>query len=137
MTIGLFLTFLGLISALGAMDLSTPDKVQSSLRELLLIASAKFIMSLTGLLCSIVFTVVLRWGIGSIEGALHTLCAEIEKRLSFISLENLAAEQLRATREQREHFRLIGLELVAELGRPLREDIRRRSPARSTRRSAR
>ncbi|BAQ44674.1 anti-phage ZorAB system protein ZorA [Methylobacterium aquaticum] len=122
-TIGLFLTFLGLISALGAMDLSTPDKVQSSLRELLLIASAKFIMSLTGLLCSIVFTIVLRWGIGSIEGALHTLCAEIEKRLSFISLENLAAEQLRATREQREHFRLIGLELVAELGRPLREDI--------------
>ncbi len=122
-TIGLFLTFLGLISALGAMDLSTPDKVQSSLRELLLVASAKFIMSLTGLLCSIVFTVVLRWGIGSIEGALHTLCAEIEKRLSFISLESLAAEQLRATREQREHFRLIGLELVAELGRPLREEI--------------
>ncbi|ACK84139.1 anti-phage ZorAB system protein ZorA [Methylorubrum extorquens] len=122
-TIGLFLTFLGLISALGAMDLSAPDKVQSSLRELLLVASAKFIMSLTGLLCSIVFTVVLRWGIGSIEGALHTLCAEIEKRLSFISLENLAAEQLRATREQREHFRLIGLELVAELGRPLREEI--------------
>ncbi|MER2268723.1 hypothetical protein [Methylobacterium oxalidis] len=122
-TVGLFLTFLGLISALGAMDLSTPDKVQSSLRELLLIASAKFIMSLTGLLCSIVFTVVLRWGIGSIDYALHTLCAEIEKRLSFISLENLAAEQLRATREQREHFRLIGLELVAELGRPLREEL--------------
>lgn len=122
-TIGLFLTFLGLISALGAMDLTTPDKVQSSLRELLLIASAKFIMSLTGLLCSIVFTIVLRWGIGGVDRALHSLCAEIEKRLSFISLESLAAEQLRATREQREHFRLIGLELVAELGRPLREEL--------------
>jgi len=29
------------------------------------------------------------------------------------------AEQLSAIREQREHFRLIGMEFVAELGRPL------------------
>ena len=55
-TIGLFLTFLGLISALSSMDL-TADKVQNSLRDLLTIASAKFIMSLTGLFCSIIFTI--------------------------------------------------------------------------------
>jgi hypothetical protein len=55
--IGLSLTFLGLIAALNSMDLGA-DKVQASLRDLLTIASAKFIMSLTGLFCSIVFTVV-------------------------------------------------------------------------------
>jgi len=121
-TIGLFLTFLGLISALNSMDLGA-GKVDASLRDLLTIASAKFIMSLTGLFCSIVFTIVLRWGVSHIEGAIHSLCGTLERRLSFISLEALAVEQLAATREQREHFRMIGLELVAELGRPLREEL--------------
>jgi ABC-type transporter Mla subunit MlaD len=121
-SIGLFLTFLGLISALGSMEFSA-DKVQNSLRDLLTIASAKFIMSLTGLFCSIIFTVVLRRGMADVERAVHKLCATIETRLTFISLEYLAVEQLAATRESREHFRMIGLELVAELGRPLREDL--------------
>jgi len=121
-SVGLFLTFLGLISALSSMDL-TADKVQNSLRDLLTIASAKFIMSLTGLFCSIIFTIILRVGTSQIDSALHSLSAVIEKRLSFISLEDLAIEQLRAIHEQREHFRLIGFELVAELGRPLREEL--------------
>ena len=121
-SVGLFLTFLGLISALNSMDLR-PDQVQGSLRDLLTIASAKFIMSLTGLFCSIIFTIVLRRWISQVEHDVYRLCATIEKRLTFISLENLAVEQLAATREQREHFRMIGLELVAELGRPLREEL--------------
>ncbi|WP_424363845.1 MotA/TolQ/ExbB proton channel family protein [Methylocystis parvus] len=122
-TFGLLLTFLGLISALSSMDLTAQDKIEKSLRELLTIASAKFIMSLTGLFCSIVFTLVLRRGVSQVERAIHDLCAAIEKRLTFISLEELAVEQLAAIREQREHFRLVGLELVAELGRPLREEL--------------
>lgn len=125
-TVGLFLTFLGLISALNFMaaPVGTNGSVLNiDINGLLTIASAKFIMSLTGLLCSIVFTVFLRWGTGNIDQAIHGLCAKIEKRLTFISLEELAVEQLLATREQREHFRTIGLELVAEIGRPLREEL--------------
>lgn len=121
-TIGLFLTFLGLISALGSMDLSA-DKVEGSLKDLLTIASAKFIMSLTGLLCSILFAVILRMGMGKVEGEIHQLCESIEGRLTFISLEALAVEQLEAIKEQKQHFRAIGMELVAELGRPLREEL--------------
>jgi ABC-type transporter Mla subunit MlaD len=122
-SIGLLLTFLGLIAALKSMDFTSPETVQKSLRDLLTIASAKFIMSLTGLFCSIVFTILLRAGMSRIEHAAHKLCAAIESRLTFISLEDLAVEQLRATREQRDHFRTIGMELVAELGRPLREEL--------------
>ena len=121
-SIGLFLTFLGLISALSSMDLEA-DKITGALRDLLTIASAKFIMSLTGLFCSIIFTIVLRSSMSKVEEGLHLLCGELESRLTFISLEDLAVEQLAATREQREHFRMIGLELVAELGRPLREEL--------------
>jgi ABC-type transporter Mla subunit MlaD len=121
-TAGLFFTFLGLISALGSMDFS-PGKADAALSNLLKIASAKFIMSLSGLFCSIAFTIALRNGISTVENGLHDLCETIESRLSFISLENLAVEQLAAIREQREHFRLLGYELVAELGRPLREEL--------------
>lgn len=121
-TIGLFCTFLGLISALSSMDLSA-GKVEASLSDLLTIASAKFIMSLIGLLCSILFTIVLRFGIGSIDTGLHRLCRAIETRVSFISLEDIAAQQLGATRDLSGDIKRLGLELVAELGRPLREDI--------------
>ncbi|WP_275787448.1 anti-phage ZorAB system protein ZorA [Pararhizobium gei] len=121
-SLGLFLTFLGLIAAL--QTLGARANIDSiAMQELLSVASAKFIMSLTGLLCSIVFTIVLRLLYARLEGAIHSLCNEIEKHLSYISLEALAAEQLTATREQREHFRLIGMELVAEIGRPLREEL--------------
>lgn len=121
-TVGLFFTFLGLISALSSMDLSA-GKVEASLSDLLTIASAKFIMSLTGLLCSILFTLVLRIGIGQIDATLHRLCRTIEQRVSFISLEDIAGQQLQATLGQREYLKTLGFELIAELGRPLREDI--------------
>lgn len=121
-SVGLFLTFLGLIAALSTM--AQGAEIDSSvMRQLLSVASAKFIMSLTGLFCSIVFTVLLRSIYGRLERSIHNLCATIEERLTYISLEALAAEQLKATREQREHFRLIGMELVAEIGRPLREEL--------------
>lgn len=125
-TTGLFLTFLGLISALdtmgGEME-SEGELSQGAMTTLLTVASAKFIMSLSGLLCSIIFTIFLRIRMGRIESAIHQLNRNIEERLSYISLEALAVEQLRAIHEQKEHFRSIGMELVAELGRPLREEI--------------
>jgi len=124
-TVGLFLTFLGLVAALSVMDVSGADTsvLKDSLDQLLKTASAKFIMSLTGLLCSIVFTIVLRIGLGRIEHQIHSLCSRVEYLLKFISLEDIAVDQLSAVREQREHFRSIGMELVAELGRPLREEL--------------
>ena len=125
-SVGLLLTFMGLVSALESIVPARGEVIGSDqLGTLLTVASAKFIMSLTGLLCSILFTLVLRIGIARAETASHQVANEIEGRLSFISLEYLAIEQLSAVREQREHFRRIGMELVAELGRPLREDIPR------------
>lgn len=125
-SVGLLLTFLGLVSALQSIVPAKGEVIgNDQLSILLSVASAKFIMSLTGLLCSILFTLALRFGTVRADAASHHLANEIEGRLSFISLEYLAIEQLSAVREQREHFRRIGLELVAELGRPLREDIPR------------
>lgn len=125
-TVGLFLTFLGLISALDSMsgDMEASGEIsQSAMTDLLAVASAKFIMSLTGLFCSIAFTIVLRIGIGRVERRIHEINAELESRLSFISLEDLAVEQLKAIKDQRDHIRSIGLDLVATLADRLAQDL--------------
>jgi len=80
-SVGLFLTFLGLVSALESI---VPPKGEvignDQLSTLLSVASAKFIMSLTGLLCSILFTVVLRMGTAQVEAASHHVANQIEER---------------------------------------------------------
>lgn len=125
-TVGLFLTFLGLISALqqvtGLGDAS-PEEMRASLDRLLGAASAKFIMSLTGLLASILFTIVLRSLIERVEQRIHALCAALEERLSFISLEEIAMEQLTIARGQKDSFQEIGTTLVAELNKSLQTEI--------------
>ncbi|MFC6378610.1 hypothetical protein ACFP9W_11055 [Tatumella terrea] len=122
-SVGLFLTFLGLISALNSMSTSLGNGGSAALEGLLTIASAKFIMSLMGLFCSIIFTIVQRRDLSAVDVRVFRLNSLLEKRLSYISLEYIAQQQLEATIESREHFRLLGMEMVAELGRPLREDL--------------
>lgn len=123
-TVGLLLTFLGLISALHSMN-SDEGISEEAMTNLLAVASAKFIMSLSGLACSILFTIAQRIGMRLVEASIHSLNVTFESRLSFISLEDLAVEQLSVSREHREHFRTIGTELVAQLDRPLREELPR------------
>lgn len=121
-SVGLLLTFLGLVSALSSMAADSEGGFSSAaMNTLLTVASAKFIMSLTGLVCSIMFTLALRAGLHDAEAAAHRLADGIEERLAFLSLEGLAARQLAALSEQREFLRTLGYELVAELGRPLKE----------------
>jgi methyl-accepting chemotaxis protein len=121
---GLFLTFLGLVAALSQteqlLNTATGD-AQEGLKDLLKTASAKFIMSLTGLACSILFTMHLRAGLGKIEKAIHRLCNNLEIRLSYISLEEVALEQLKASQEHGGVFKTMLAELTADLNRELRQ----------------
>ena len=121
-SIGLFLTFLGLVAALHQFaQTMTGDgsNMDTAMQNFMQIASAKFIMSLVGLLCSILFTILLRARSDMIDRELHKLCIGIERRLVFVSLEDIGFRQLRATIEQREHLREIGMGMVAELQKPL------------------
>ncbi|PBB39605.1 hypothetical protein [Mesorhizobium sp. WSM3868] len=120
-SIGLALTFLGLIAALNALAGKHID--DAAMSDLLRIASAKFIMSLTGLVCSIVLTIGLRIFVGSLDEQLHRLCRTVEARISFASLEQIAVDQLRATIESREHQRQLTLQMIAEIGGPLKSEL--------------
>jgi ABC-type transporter Mla subunit MlaD len=122
-SVGLFLTFLGLVAALHqfsqSMGSSAGSGMDQAMRNFMQIASAKFVMSLVGLLCSIAFTILLRARQNGIDHALTRLCSGIERRLVFVSLEDIGFRQLRAATEQREHLREIGYGMVAELQKPL------------------
>ncbi|MCA1335468.1 hypothetical protein [Pseudooceanicola marinus] len=119
---GLLLTFLGLVAALHQFSQSMnvgADGMEGAMQDFMQIASAKFVMSLVGLFCSIIFTFLLRTRQNRIDSELHRLCIGIERRLVFVSLEDLGFRQLRAATEQREHLREIGMGMVAELQKPL------------------
>lgn len=116
---GLALTFLGLIAALT--EMAGGQINDATMGRLLGIASAKFIMSLTGLVCSIAFTIILRRRMGALDEELHRLCRALESRLRFASLEEIGIRQLQAVTEARDHQRQLAMEMVAELGRPLKE----------------
>ena len=120
-SLGLLCTFLGLVAALSKLghDLGQGAKPEDVVIGLMIIASAKFVMSLAGLACSITFGIWLRLCQAQLDNSLHGLCLAIERRLSFVSLEDLGFRQLEASVEQREAFRKIGMELVADLKRPL------------------
>lgn len=119
---GLLFTFLGLVAALHQFSQSMntgSGGMDEAMQNFMQIASAKFTMSLVGLTCSIVFTLLLRWRQKQLEIVLHSLCSGIERRLVFVSLEDIGFRQLRAATEQREHLREIGTGLVAQLREPL------------------
>lgn len=122
---GLLLTFLGLIAALAATKQSIEvgggdqQKMMLALEGLLDTASAKFTMSLTGLFCSIVFTVVLRHLSSRLERSMANLNHEIESCMDFVSLESLADRQLVAIKEQTAQQQLLNMELIAQLSKPL------------------
>lgn len=128
-SIGLLLTFLGLVAALEQTgriletDSTNASATVRGLTTLLNVASAKFIMSLTGLACSIVFTVVLRFCTKRKDDALHGLCAVIEHGCDFMSEQDVLREMLQQAKEQTVHFQAFSTELVAQIAQPLKEDL--------------
>ena len=130
-SIGLLLTFLGLVAALEqtgrvlGSDSTDANATVRGLTTLLNVASAKFIMSLTGLACSIVFTVVLRFCTKRKDEALHDLCAVIEHGCDFMSEQDVLREMLAQAVEQTAQFQAFSTELVAQIAKPLKGDLPR------------
>ena len=128
-SIGLLLTFLGLVAALEQtgqvlkLDATGAAATVSGLTTLLNVASAKFIMSLTGLACSIVFTVWLRFCTKRKDVALSLLCTDIEHGCDFVSEQGVLREMLEQAKEQTTQFQAFSTELVAQIAQPLKEDL--------------
>jgi hypothetical protein len=127
---GLLFTFLGIVAALyfaSSGVTGTIDKAQHALGDLLNAATFKFLASIARLVCSIAFSLLYRWRIRAIDRAFDQLCAQLERLMSFIAPEQLAAKQLR----QAEHlpkgpnprFVVTSLPAPAIDARSLHEDV--------------
>jgi hypothetical protein len=98
---GLLFTFLEIMLYFASSGVTgTIDKAQHALGDLLNAATFKFLTSIAGLVCSIAFSLLYRWRIRAIDRAFDQLCAQLERLMSFIAPEQLAAKQLRKA----EHF---------------------------------
>lgn len=101
---GLVLTFLGLIAALRESGHTIllagddPKLLQQSLSDLLKIASAKFIMSLTGLMASIILGFYLNYLDARTNKALAHLAGLVESRINVASPEMTLANILSVLR---------------------------------------
>jgi hypothetical protein len=128
-SVGLFLTFLGLVAALvqtgdilkGASDGADSAVMTAALSQLLAVASAKFIMSLSGLFASILVGLSIRVLSGRIDGPIAALSHAIERRVQFLSLADIAQKQLGETQELRSHLSKLNAELISALSEPLKE----------------
>lgn len=100
--IGLLVTFLGLTAAVyetaNAITKagSDIDGVLISVRNLLTVASIKFLTSVAGILCSIGLTFSIKSMQSDISGRLNQLHDRIEKCLEFLSLEHLQLKTIEA-----------------------------------------
>jgi len=100
--IGLLVTFLGLTAAVyeTATAISKAgsdiDGVLGSVRNLLTVASIKFLTSVAGILCSIGLTFSIKSMQSNISGRLNHLHDRIEKCLEFLSIERLQLKTISA-----------------------------------------
>lgn len=111
-SVSLLLTFLGIIAAING--LKTFD--DAAMKVFLDAAKSKFIMSLSGLFASILFTVLYRRQSASLEECITKLCDAIEFRVQFNTPEKIAADQLREIREQTSLLKVFGNDLGAQIG---------------------
>jgi HAMP domain-containing protein len=121
-SVGLLLTFLGLVAVLNTTQtMLNPDDTTIALKKLLEQASAKFIMSLTGLACSILLNLWLKFWSRKVETETERLANSLERKMDFISLEGLADRQLKEIQKQTSDMHELNTNLIAALSEPLKK----------------
>ena len=121
-SVGLLLTFLGIIAAINQLSGSFDD---AAMARFLGAAKSKFIMSLSGLTASILFTLLYRVQSSIIERKITYLCDAIEYRVLFHTPEQIAADQLKELREQSAELKTLGNDLGAQIGSAVSDTLTR------------
>lgn len=118
--VGLILTFLGLIVALGqaAQGMSGGDvgAAKDALAQLLTVAGAKFFTSVGGLLCSIWLRFVEHDLSNRSRRVGDLMCNMLERGLLYVPPQRLAAEQLEIMKEQRDQLKTFNTDFAMQLG---------------------
>jgi hypothetical protein len=117
--VGLILTFVGLVAALkfAAVGVASPDLAvaKDALNALLAAASFKFMTSIAGLGSSLILSIAARSTTCWLESATLGLVGELERAMTPVFTENLAFDQLAATRAGVHQLERIGAALAAPI----------------------
>lgn len=121
--VGLFFTFLGLVAALQKANagISAGDMgaMQTSLAELLAVASAKFITSIMGVGVSLVLKICGKALSAWLNRALHAVCHNLEMCLLYVSTQTLAAKQLAVAEASRDLLKEQAHEIGMQFGKQI------------------
>ena len=126
--VGLFLTFVGLIAALGTAADSLAGRVEQAdmvdaLRDLLGTAGAKFYASATALLCSILLGLTQRFGLRRLSARMHALNDELEERLQFDPMASTMRVQSKLARDQYDQLRSLSQDIGIAVGDRVRDAV--------------
>lgn len=98
--VGILFTFLGLAMALQAagegVTAADPTKMRESLNELFRAASFKFITSIFGLGCSMIFAIAEKHRLHQFSDRLKALCAMLDKRFAVFRFEEALLREVKA-----------------------------------------
>lgn len=129
-SVGLFLTFLGIIAAFGNLvdeqsggqnSIQFDDEKMGMFLET---AQSKFIMSISGLFASIIFGIVYRWRMYGLDCLIAELAEAVESRVQFQTPEQIAVEQLGLVKEQSKIFQVIGNDIGTRVGEVIDEKFK-------------
>lgn len=118
--VGLILTFIGLIVALGqaAQGMAGDDvgAAKGALAGLLTVAGAKFFTSVGGIGASIWLRAVEHGLSREAKSLTDSICAKLERGLLYVSPQRLAVEQLDVMKEQRDQLKTFNTDFAMQLG---------------------
>ncbi len=86
-------------------------------------AKSKFLMSLTGLFCSILFMILVRLSATRVDKSLRSFCDNVERLVTFQTAESIASSQLTAIEQQTKQLDALGNNLAGTIGNALTNDL--------------
>ena len=84
---------------------------------------SKFLMSLTGLFCSIVFLILFRTYSRILERKLREFCDALEERVEFLTVEKVVSQQLTEAQQTNKLLEKFNSDLSATIGNALNEQL--------------
>jgi hypothetical protein len=119
--LGLVLTFFGIVVALNAAAKgmhqgATVQESQTALRDLLIVASAKFFSSIGGLAASLILRAADAALSRKSEKDVHQLCDLLERGLCYMPMQRLGVDQLGELKRQSAQFEKFNTDLALSIG---------------------
>jgi type VII secretion effector (TIGR04197 family) len=123
--LGLALTFCGLVWAiyLASQGLSNPDGGKEALNHLLQTAGVKFLTSITGLFCSMIFSFCHRHWLNKLHKKINEICSRIEKLTFSVTTEQLLRDSLKDQKKQTVLLEHLGGEIARQLENALADKL--------------